>query len=122
MCARKAVWMLCVTLIVVGVLAAGCGGEQADVDVAGNKYVCSNEDFDSRTIDLKADGTVRLDIVTSKKTRTINGTYEVEGNSLELTLEQSEIVPEFSGKTVVYEILYEGKDLLDPDGVNWFKM
>ncbi|MBU4175476.1 MAG: hypothetical protein KKB90_10225 [Actinobacteria bacterium] len=59
--------------------------------------------------------------MTSRGTGTITGTYEVEGDKLTAVFGEAERVPNLSGQTVEYKILYEGKHIVDPDGVNWYR-
>ncbi len=120
MCVRRVVGVMCVTLIVAGVaLVGGCGGK-ADVDIAGNEYMCDEQEFDNRTVEFKPDGTFVYTIVSSRGTGEITGTYEVEGDKLTAVFGDAERVHDLSGQTIEYKILYEGKHIVDPDGVNWF--
>jgi len=84
MYARKILVVLCIVSIVAGVtLVAGCGSKEP-VDIAGNEYMCEDQEFDNRMVMFNPDGSFDYRIVAVNGGGTITGTYEVEGDKATL--------------------------------------
>jgi len=113
--------ILCIVLIVARFsLIAGCGSK-ADVDITVSDYMCDDQVFDNRMVKFKPDGTFEYKIVSLANGGTTTGTYKVKGDGLTVVFNESGSFPELSGQTFEFEILYEGKHIVDPDGVNWYR-
>lgn len=124
MTARETLAIVCAALVLAGALVfVGCGMQTyTKEDLAGSKYLFNDESVDSRTIDLRPDGTFQYDIVYTDSTYSIEGNYTVEGDKLTLNFNESERVGEYSGKTLEFEIINKGKGLKDEEDLGWLKL
>lgn len=125
MAIRKFQGITCAMLILLSlILIAGCGGGETytQKDIEGKRYLYSDETFDSRTLEFKADGTFQLDVITAASTNSLYGKYTVEGDTVTLNFEATQLEPEYSEKTTELKITTDGTHLADGSGHDWFQL
>lgn len=116
---RKPVVIVFSALVVLSLVAAGCGSKPV-ANVAGKKYLNSLEEADSRTIQFNTNGTFDYMIGTTEMAIWHHGTYTVADGKVTLTFEPQGQITELAGKTIQLEA--SGNLLLDPDGSKWEPM